>query len=541
MSLQTKTFTYGGLHNTAARYFRTELILAEESVSPEKNESVLSYKLTLFSGNTRLSVYRTGAKIILNGKTYVHRDGNSYDSQISIEAQSSVVLCEGTLRVPHDSDGTGQLNVSFSVYHPKPATYTPGNFTYTGGEMTLTPALRLTTVGATDAYIGGTALLAFSRKKSGYSHSLRYALGELSGWVSSEGALTDTEEIMENLSLAVPIPERFYEGIPAGSTAVCRLFCRTYEEGVLLGETEGQFTVMTRSADCGPDLMGTVLDINPKTLSLTGDATVLVRYASTAECTLTPILQKGAEVKETAIEGVKGDYLLFEKTEKENYTFTLTDSRGYTVGKQVHMQLLPYRRPTANAVAIRPDPTDGTVTVTVRGSCYTGSFGLTDNYLEVSCTLPDGSEVWADAEVGEDSYSAVFQLSGFDHRQSHKLLVTVGDALYAVTVEAVVQKGLPVFHWKEDGFFVNVPAAINGVHMAAATPKEDQIRLFAPAGVFIAGSGIYGMADFGGWNGNGEVTVAAEADGDITLRLPAYTGKLLLLSPAEITVREEEL
>ncbi|MBE6943298.1 MAG: hypothetical protein E7453_03430 [Ruminococcaceae bacterium] len=540
MSLQTKTFTYGGLHSTAARYYRTELTLTEESVSPTENCSVLSYKLTLYSGNTRLSQWRTGAKIILNGKTYVHRDGTHYDNQISIAPQSSLILCEGQLKVPHESDGTGQLSVSFSVYHPTTADYTPGNFTYSGGEMTLTPALQISTVGATDAYIGGTALLAVSRKKSSHSHSLRYQIGSLSGWLGSDGQMADTEQVMESLSLAFPIPESFYEGITSGSTGVCYLYCRTYEDGHFLGETESHFTVMTRSSDCAPDLEGGVLDINPKTLALTGDAHILVRYASTAECTLTPILQKGAEVKSTAIEGVPGDYLLFEKTEKDRYRFTLTDSRGYTVGKEVAVTLLPYRKPTANATAIRPDPTDGTVQLTVRGSCYTGSFGLADNCLTVTCYLPDGSEVTAIPEIGEDSYTAVFQLTGFDHRSTHKLTVTVGDLLYGVDAKVTVQKGIPVFHWKEDGFFVNVPSAINGVHMAAATPKENAIRLFAPSGVFVAGSGLYGLADYSGWQGTGEVTVTTEENGDITLSLPEYTGTLLLFSPAEITVKEEE-
>jgi len=109
-----------------------------------------------------------------------------------------------------------------------------------------------------------------------------------------------------------------------------------------------------------------------------------------------------------------------------------------------------------------------------------------------------------------------------------------------VDAKVTVQKGIPVFHWKEDGFFVNVPSAINGVHMAAATPKENAIRLFAPSGVFVAGSGLYGLADYSGWQGTGEVTVTTEENGDITLSLPEYTGTLLLFSPAEITVKEEE-
>ena len=540
MSLQTKTFTYGGLYSTAARYYRTELCLTEESVSPEENASVLSYKLTLYSGNTRLSQWRTGAKIILNGKQYVHRDGTDYDNQISIEPQSSLVLCQGQIKVPHDSDGTCKLSVSFSVYHPVTADYTPGNFTYTGGEMALTPALQLTTVGATDAYIGGTSLLAFNRKKSGHSHSLAYEMGNLFGYISSDGLLVDTEQVMDALSLAISIPESFYGGITDGSTGKCTLICRTYEGGVLLGETRSNFTVMTRGSDCGPDLQCSVLDINPKTLVLTGDAHILVRYASTAECALAPILQKGAEVKSTAIEGTAGDYLIIEKTEKDRYRFTLTDSRGYTVGKEVAVQLVPYKKPTANATAIRPDPTDGSVQLTVRGICFTGSFGAQENALTVICTLPDGSEVTAVPEVQDDSYTAVFHLSGFDHRLSHRLTVTVGDKLYAVTAECTVQKGIPVFSWKENSFSVNVPAQINGVHMAAATPKENGVRLYAPAGVFVTGSGLYGFADYSGWNGTGNVTVVTEEDGDISLQLPQYSGKMLLLSTNEIIVREEE-
>ena len=538
MSLKTKTFTYGGLYNTASRYYRTELTLTEKAVDTQKNATVLAYALVLYSGNTRISQWRTGARILLNGKTYVHRDGTNYENQITLGENSSLTLCQGEITVPHNTDGTCDLSVSFSVYHPTTSGYTPGNFTYTGGTMTLTPIPRVNTVSATDAYIGAVSMVAISQKKSGYTHSLVYEIGGLSGYLTPEGALSDREEIFGELSVPFLIPESFYEAIPDSPTGKCTLTCRTYAGESLVGEAKTHFTVMTRESDCAPSLFGAVTDGRDTTVALTGDPSVLVRYASRADCVLTPAAQKGATEGACFIEGIAGKVLSIENAQKDTYRFSFTDSRGYTAQSVVTVPLIPYVILTVNATATRPDPTNGQVLLTLRGACFAGSFGAQENTLTALCTLPDGREVRFTPTCQGEGYHGSVLLEGLDHTVNHTLQITVSDKLMSVTANVPVQKGIPVFHWGENRFCVNVPSAISGVHMASAEPENDTLRMNALGGVLVCGSGVLGVAGMNGWQGSQGVTVTPEETGDITISLPQGTGQVILMSPGEITIRK---
>ncbi len=536
--MQTKTFTYGGEHNTASRYYRTVLTLTEKSVSANKNSTVLSYSLVLYSGNTRISQWRTGAKIILNGKTYVHRDGTDYANQITLDRNASLTLCQGEITVPHNTDGTCSLSVSFSVYHPTTSSYTPGNFTYTGGSMTLTPIEKVNTVSATDAYIGSVSMVAIRQKKSGYVHSLSYEIGALSGYLTEDGLMSEKEEIFETLSVPFSIPESFYGAITDSASGSCTLTCRTYENGALVGLSQTSFTVMTRENDCAPDLTAAITDGNEKTVALTGDPSVLVRYASRADCVLSPICQKGATVGSCFIEGVAGQALSIEKTEKDIYRFALIDSRGYKTEKTVRVPFVPYVMLTANATATRPDPTNGQVILTVRGACFSGYFGEERNEITVRCALPDGREVTFSPTCQGESYYGSVLLENISHTQNHTLQIFVSDKLMSVSATAPVQKGIPVFHWGENSFSVNVPAVISGVHMGAAEVTNNRLSVYAPFGVMVCAPGVLGVADISGWQGKGSVTVTPQASGDITLSLPSGTDRVILLSPGEFTIRK---
>lgn len=530
MALQTKTFTYGGLYNTASRYFRTELTLQEISIDPENNSSLLAYKLTLYSGNTRLSGYRIGARIFLGGKEYVHRDGTDYNNRVTITDQSSVILCQGEITVPHDPDGSCKLSVSFSVYHPVVASYTPGNFTYTGGTMELTPIAKADAVFATDGYIGGVSMVVIQRKNKGYTHSLFYEMGEITGYLTPEGAKSDTEVIFDGVSVPFALPDSFYGALPESKTGQCRLTCRTYSDGNFMGADQTDFTVMTRKEVCIPVFTASVRDINEKTVALTGDENTLVRSASRAECTLEATAQKGGQITKTEIENQPCTSLSVENAEKDSYRFSVTDSRGYGAEQVVTVPLVPYVRLTAYPETVW----DGErLILKVTGSCFAGSFGAEENTLTLSCVLPDGSPVTLNPEITGETYHAEVALGALTPGQS--LTFTAKDALLTVTETLPVPQMVPVFHWGENYFSVNVPASISGVHMAAA--EGESLLVYAPQGVLVCGAGVLGVAANGSWQGTEGVTVTQNENGDISIHLPVRQ-KVMLLSVEKMIIRK---
>ena len=530
MALQKKTFTYGGLYNTASRYFRTELTLQELSIDPETNSSRLSYKMTLFSGNTRLSGYRIGARIFLGGKEYAHRDGTSYSNRVTIKDQSSVVLMQGELTVPHNADGTCKLTVSFSVYHPVVASYTPGNFTYTGGTMELTPIAKADAVFATDGYIGGVSMVVIQRKNKSYTHSLHYELGTEKGYLTSEGTKSSTEVIFSNLSVPFALPESFYGVLTSSKTGKCRLTCRTYSGENLLGIDQRDFTVMTPKSICAPQLTASVRDINAATVALTGNENTIVRFASQAECTLQASAQKGASIEKSVIEDVPCTQLVIDCPEKESYRFCVTDSRGYREETAVTAPFVPYVRLTAYpALTWNGDA----LTLTVTGSCFSGSFGATQNSLSLSCTFPNGRQVSLLPEITGETYRAEANLESIAPGET--VVLTAKDKLMTVTENVVIPRQVPVFHWGESQFSVNVPAAISGVHMASA--EGASILVDAPKGVLVCGAGVLGVADTNGWQGTEGVTVTVSQAGEMQIVLP-MAQQVMLLSPGEMIIRK---
>ena len=103
-----------------------------------------------------------------------------------------------------------------------------------------------------------------------------------------------------------------------------------------------------------------------------------------------------------------------------------------------------------------------------------------------------------------------------------------------VTENVVIPRQVPVFHWGESQFSVNVPAAISGVHMASA--EGASILVDAPEGVLVCGAGVLGVATSSGWQGTAGVTVTTGAQGQMHLTLPGGTRRVMLLSPGEITI-----
>ncbi len=535
MALQEKIYTYGSIKSSASRYYRTELKLTELSVSGEENTSLIAYTLTLSTGDRRLSQWRTGAKIWLGGTLYAHRDGTDYNNQISIGENSSLTLMTGTFTVPHDDSGRASLSVEFSVYHPTTSNYTPGNFTYTGGEITLTDIQRATTLGATDAYIGGTSMVALNRKNESFTHSIAYAFGESAGYLRADGSLGE-EERFSATAVAFPLPEEFYFQIPRAQSGVCTLCCYTYDGDSLVGEPQSTtFTVLTREAACAPVVSATVEDVNSQTLALTGDKNTLVRYMSDAFCTLNAAPRLGAEMVDTTVDGENiTDTLTVVGAERDSFTFRATDSRGYEGSLTVKTGFVPYFHPTANVSAARVDPTSGKVKVTVKGIFFAGSFGASDNRLTLTC----GNGVALTPVLTGNSYTAEGVLEGFDYTKSHLLSVTAEDALSAVSATATVQKGVPVFNWNEDSFRTNVPTCLCGVYVQKAEVRDGTLRVKMGESLLLAGVGVLGTVQGSapGWQGTEGVSAACGEDGEIVLALPAEVSDVMLFSTEPFTI-----
>lgn len=394
--------------------------------------------------------------------SYIGAEDNTFDGSIAKGTGTKWLVENKTIVVAHD-DSTGAAKVKipwkWGVYSSW------GQFEDESGffEITLPTIPRASTVGATDANIGAKSSIVVNRKSTDYEHSIAYKFGSLTGYITAAGGVSTTEVKYDTTSIAWTIPATFYAQIPNAKTGTCTLTIRTYSGTTQIGTAQTDtFTVTASKALCEPSVSGVVLDSNAETKALTGDNTKLVRYKSTAHCSITATPKNGATISEMKIggvvsaDGIRG----IPEIEVDSIEFYALDSRGYSTAVDVGFDLIPYVLLTNNAEASRVDPGTGVSTLTVQGNYFNGSFGAADNALTIRYSVDGGDYVDVEPTITADGYKATVEITGLDYTVSHTVEVYAADLLDTVPKTVTVGKSIPPFYWNETlfGFTTNIVA-----------------------------------------------------------------------------------
>lgn len=374
-----------------------------------------------------------------------------------------------TARVYHDDYGALTVTIS--------ATGAIAGSTLTSttvsGDITLDTIARASEISAINADIGSRSTVVVSRKNDGFTHSIAYSFGALSGYIDAGGNATEVEQRLSVTTVNFLLPESFYHQIPDAPTGVCTLTCTTYLGDTPIGSVQtGAFTVTAGYDNSKPVVSGSVWDANEKTAELTGDERVLVRYASVARCQIDATARNGARITSLRIGGqeVTEPVLDIPAVALENIIFEATDSRGYKTVCEVPVTLIPYVELTSNATLQRTDPTSGDAVMQLQGNCWNGNFGAQSNALTFAYTVDGSAAVSKGLTIGQESnYQATESLSGLDYRSAHTVVLTVSDAVTSVTQTLTVSKGIPAFDWGEDGFRFNVPVTLPEIIIVGET------------------------------------------------------------------------
>lgn len=338
-------------------------------------------------------------------------------------------------------------------------------------------------VGATDADIESTSTITITRYVSSYTHTLTYSFGNLSE--------TIIEKTLDN-SVAWTVPKSFYAQIPNSKSGECTITCETFSGNTSLGKTSCKMTARASEEKCKPTVHGTIIDTNESTVALTGDNTKLIRYLSSAVCTIVAGANNGATIDNMKIVDTtvtsESPTVTFTKVERSSFEFSATDSRGYTTRVVVEPELVPYVKLTLNPLLSRPSPTSGEVTISFNGNFYNGNIGAYKNTLVVRYRYREVSDAaygsWINIDpsqygIGLSTYNALGTIllndvdgstTGFDYRKSYAIQVHAydganGKILSSVSSVIVVQQGMPIFDWGEQDFNFNVPVKINEINI----------------------------------------------------------------------------
>ena len=230
-----------------------------------------------------------------------------------------------------------------------------------------------------------------------------------------------------------------------------------------------------------PTLTASVEDVNPDTVALTGDSSVMVRYASNAAVSMTAAAKKGASITSRRII-CGGNYLTtdsgtLEAVESGKFVFSATDSRGNTATQTLDKTLIEYVKPTCLLHANAPNA-DGEMSFSIGGNCYTGSFGAADNAIHTYYRYKDDiSEYgeWIEAEVSASNgaYQSNISIEGLDYTKQYTFQAKVSDSLMSAESKEQTVKTVPVFDWSGKDFNFNVPIYVNGIPLAESIISSD--------------------------------------------------------------------
>ena len=567
MALQQKDFT--GKYTSGTGVVYTYILrVIENSVSTLDNSSNVTVKAILEDNyGISFSNWGTGVSCTLNGaKVFEEYKQRQYQGPRKNE------FYEWSGNVAHNADGELRLKVGGELWQNSPANWSPARITIEESDsvyLDLTQIKVESTIGATDAYIGKSTTISVNRRNSDLTHSVKLQFGNIEKYINSDWELQDTEEKLTATSIAFNIPESFYEEIPKAASGECKLTITTYNGGTQVGESKtAKFTAMANPAVCAPVVVGTVEDVNGVTLALTGNSSRIVRYMSTARCQFKDTSAKYyADIEKRQVNGVvvgEEGVLDIKNAKDTNFTFTVTDSRGFSSTYTPDgLELVKYSYPTVQAVCKRTSPTSNEAKLKVTGEGFYGDFGSLDN--EMYCKVTINGKLWNPNQgdltvaLGEDGkYEEEYDITNVDYEEAYEIGITVWDNTgYSVTKTIQLQKGIPVFDWGESDFRFNVPVfsqEINGTYMVSHSVDGDTVQLSLESGnsVNVLFFGISGTllteytlfcgvlsADASGgavWSGTAGISAADDDDTQkISLTFPIAGVRFTAISAGQIS------
>jgi hypothetical protein len=507
----------------------------------DANTSNITWKLEGARSNSTY-VMAGGFKVVIDGEI-VYSKSTSY----RIELYNGTIIASGSTFIKHNDDGTRSFSVSVEggiYYYEVNCT---GSQTFTLDTIPRVSAITCSTVD-----IGSNPKIVITKASPDFTHTITYRFGELTGTIATKTSATSITDWM--------IPESFYGEIPSAKTGLGVLTCVTYKGDTTTGSSTCDLRVTTDETKCKPTVSGTVVDTNSNTIAVTGDKEVMVRYCSTALCTIAVTLNKDAGsilAKTINNASVSGNTLTIAGVETGVFDFYAKDSREYYNTDKVVKNLILYERLTSNAVAQRVDPTSGKATLNIEGNYFSGSFGATNNSLTVKYKIDSGSYVTVTPNISGNKYTATVSLTGMDYTKSFAFEVVVSDKLNSVTKKVVLQKGIPVFDWGENDFAFHIPVSIvstNGVYMKSKQISgtnrlaiQTKFTSFANGGtrqsLFLFGynnnalvQGVVGISGDGNatWNGTSGVSVTVGTAGKIELLLPNVSYDQFVIISGEV-------
>lgn len=463
---------------------------SQSSQSVENNSTTINWSCGFNPGRQ----YYTNA-IKMNAVTINGVEVYSGGTYSNITDYENRTFASGTLKIAHNSDGSKSFTISgFSGW-----IYDSGTTYASAQSFTLTTIPRASSVSCSAADIGSNATISISRASSSFTHTLTYAFGSLSGTIATKTSST---------SISWALPTTFYAQIPNSKNGTGSITCQTYNGSTLIGSKTCSFVATANEAASKPTLAPTVVDSNTATTALTGDSAKFIKYYSMASVATGAKARNSATLKSQKI--VCGAKSLttasgtISAVENGSFTFSATDSRGYTTTQTVNKTLVEYVKLTCSMEAGAPT-TGGVVKIKASGNYWNGNFGKVANTLTVQYRYKVQGNTYsswttATATKSGNTYSANISISGLNYLNTYVFQVRAIDKLATVNSNEQTRKTTPVFDWGKDDFNINGTLKVNGNTTVEGDLNTKKLLIKNKEIDYIVEQGTSGIWTYRKWN-----------------------------------------
>ena len=443
-----------GNFSTSNQFVKYNISATEGTPSAENNTSPLTVSVQFWRTNTGWVTYGTGT-------VYCRINGVLYSQAVTPNDEitsAGIVLFHKAVTIPHEDDGSKQVEISAWISHNAPLSSDEQGFTVTLTTIPRAsqPSINTWPQSVSAVTIGDTIIIHCNRASSAFTHTVRYAWCGRTGLIA-QGVENNTQWV---------IPTDFCSGIPTATAGELTITLSTYNGSTLLGEKS---VTVTASIPAGSGPVFTAFsahDANDATAAVTGDRSMLVQGYSTLQITVPAagraVSTSGANIvkyiascgnrsTEAAWSADTDVVISMGAVNSGSISVAAVDSRGQQTVVQKLLTLIPYTPPVVRAIsATRKNGVGEETTLSFRAEIYTEPVGQTENSVQsVAYTWQEGETVhpgataipaatsWAGPIAGDTD-------GGFSPSKSFALRLVVTDAITSTEYALPLHSGVPV-------------------------------------------------------------------------------------------------
>ena len=428
---------------------------SQNSQNIEDNSTIINWSCGFHPGHKYYLNAIKMSSVVINGVEVY--SGGTYSNITDYQDRT---FASAVLKIAHTPDGSKSFTISgFSGW-----IYASGTTYASSQTFTLPTIPRASSVSCSTANIGSNATITINRASTSFTHTLTYSFGSLSGTIATKTSSTN---------ISWTIPTTFYGQIPNSKSGTGTITCDTYSGSTLIGSKSTSFTATVSESDSKPTLSPTAVDSNTTTTALTGNNSKFIKYYSNASVATGAQARNSATLKSQKItcgaKSITSASGTINAVESGSFTFSATDSRGYTTTQTLNKTLINYIKLTCSLNAGAPT-TAGVATLKISGNYWDGTFGKVANTLTVQYRYKAqggsyGSWTTVSATKSNNTYNATATISGLNYQTTYVFQARAIDKLATVNTDEQARRTTPIFDWSKNDFNVNGTLKVNNTNI----------------------------------------------------------------------------